>query len=393
MVVLVIKAFASQPQTVMYQGYIFDDGQPINNTRTMQFKLVYDDNTGTEIETWNSGDESVNIVNGIYTYLLGTKNQTAFLNINWNQQIYLRVTIGNKVLDRVPFKTVTHAMHAIDASSIGGTPANQIIARLEDLERRAAENPRIFLQTSEVEYLVVGGGGGGGVYNRGGGGGGGGVLEGSMMVSNYININVTVGAGGVASGNGGASSFYTVTAGGGQGGGVSGRQGGTSGSPQQNSGGAELGYQGGGGGGALYSGGNARVGHPDVSGVYSGYYAGDGGAGKGSVYFGGTYAGGGGGGADYWGNHGHGGVGGGGDGGQYENYNHRWIVPAQSGSPNTGGGGGGAGNGTFTPGGGGSGIVIIRYLGSQIAEGGSITIKDGYTIHTFYSSGTFRIYR
>jgi hypothetical protein len=70
------------------------------------------------------------------------------------------------------------------------------------------------------------------------------------------------------------------------------------------------------------------------------------------------------------------------------------AVQATSGSPNTGsGGGGGCHNSTTTGGSGGSGIVIIRYLGSQIATGGSITPSGGYTIHTFTGDGTFTINR
>jgi hypothetical protein len=33
--------------------------------------------------------------------------------------------------------------------------------------------------------------------------------------------------------------------------------------------------------------------------------------------------------------------------------------------------------------------VIIRYLGSQVATGGTVTSSGGYTIHTFTGSGTF----
>jgi hypothetical protein len=38
---------------------------------------------------------------------------------------------------------------------------------------------------------------------------------------------------------------------------------------------------------------------------------------------------------------------------------------------------------------GGSGVVIIRYLGTPRATGGTITQAGGYTIHTFTSSGTY----
>jgi hypothetical protein len=33
--------------------------------------------------------------------------------------------------------------------------------------------------------------------------------------------------------------------------------------------------------------------------------------------------------------------------------------------------------------------VIVRYSGSQVGSGGSVTSSGGYTIHTFTSSGTF----
>jgi hypothetical protein len=53
-----------------------------------------------------------------------------------------------------------------------------------------------------------------------------------------------------------------------------------------------------------------------------------------------------------------------------------------AGDANTGGGGGAGQTG-------GSGIVIIRYSGTQLATGGTITSSGGNTIHTFTGDGTF----
>ena len=57
-----------------------------------------------------------------------------------------------------------------------------------------------------------------------------------------------------------------------------------------------------------------------------------------------------------------------------------------------GGGSGGTYNttGALTSGSGSPGIVIVRYLGSQGAVGGSVSSSGGYTIHTFTGDGTFR---
>jgi hypothetical protein len=69
------------------------------------------------------------------------------------------------------------------------------------------------------------------------------------------------------------------------------------------------------------------------------------------------------------------------------------TLASVAGTANSGGGGGGGSfedDGTpFSANGkaGGSGIVIVRYRGAPRATGGTITQADGYTIHTFTTSG------
>ena len=274
-----------------------------------------------------------------------------------------------------------------------------------------------FAQTITGDVLVVSGGGSGGAAYGGGGGGGAVKYFTSQTISG--SVSVTVGTGGAAitignAGNPGQSSFFgllTATSGssanapngggggGGSGGGINGTfgisyiSGGTALSGMGNNGGGTIGDGvhfsnacGGGGGGAGANGGDGNV-----------YYNTAGGAGGigiansitgTSVY----YGGGGGGGVTFNGSSaGAGGNGGGGSGSKGD-------VTATSGTANTGGGGGGYGasNGTGSnfSGAGGSGIVIIRYLSSTIlATGGTITQVGGYTIHTFYNSGTFTVNR
>ena len=253
-----------------------------------------------------------------------------------------------------------------------------------------------------IGYLIVAGGGAGGSSgpndNRGGGGGGGGFVSGSMMVYKTGSFVVTVGSGGSVvspSGtgtNGNTSSFGSniIALGGGGGGGAAttGRSGGSGGGggaslgPGNWSGGAgsqpsqayggfgnaggtggtnNVNYRsGGGGGGAGGIGGDASI-SSATGGVGKGsyltgslkYYSGGGGTSNGSASP----------------------QGGGGDNGQ-------------PGSVNTGGGGGG-GSSAQQGGAGGSGIVIVRYSGPQKGTGGTIKELGGYTIHTFFTSGTF----
>ena len=264
---------------------------------------------------------------------------------------------------------------------------------------------------SEVEVLVVGGGGGGGSHHGGGGGGGGVGYNNRYTVTPGSAISVTVGNGGSGGpsgapsgdfrgGAGGNSIFGNMTAIGGGGGGNypnsggSGGSGGgacnwsvnasggsgTSGQGFAGANGSNLNNYGGGGGGASEPGGK-------------GFARGDGGDGLPFSIAGTLTYYGGGGGAGYYpgytfdGYRGRGGLGGGGYGGDGP---HNGGTTPKAGTPNTGGGGGGVADLYKTGGAGGSGVVIVRYPGPPKATGGNTIVNiNGYTIHTFTSSGTF----
>jgi hypothetical protein len=275
-----------------------------------------------------------------------------------------------------------------------------------------------------VEYLIVAGGGGGGGATRGGGGGAGGYISSvqgessgggtsavSTLTLNSGTYSVIVGAGGdsgtFSTGDtpgtqggtsGSTSSFGGVSAVGGGGGGASdssgpGRTpkvggsggGGWYGTRDQPgiAGTAGQGFAGGvSGGGAPYGSGGGGAG--GVGGNYNGPGGGVGGVGVQSNITGtAVYRAGGGSSSDYNGDSNWpGGLGGGGIG---RNGAGTSVGTAPSnGTTNTGGGGGASGNG-------GSGVVIIRYVGSQRATGGTVTTSGGYTVHTFTGTGSFVI--
>lgn len=260
-----------------------------------------------------------------------------------------------------------------------------------------------------VEYVIAAGGGGGAANWAAGGGaggyrssvvgensGGGTNAESRATVSAGTSYTITVGAGGASGSSGSNSSAFGLTAtGGGFSGGSNSNAGASGGSGaggwnvagysgtsgQGFAGGTGLATTGapGGGGGAGAVGANGSATGGSASGV-----GGSGGAGVASSITGTsvTRAGGGGAGGTQSGGAGTGGAGGGGNGGGY-------IGAGVSGTANTGGGGGGGGSNNGGGSSGGSGVVIIRYPGTPVATGGTITQSGGYTIHTFTSSGTF----
>jgi hypothetical protein len=261
-------------------------------------------------------------------------------------------------------------------------------------------------QPPYVEVLVVAGGGGGGVDRAGAGGAGGLIYNSAYQLTNAAAITVTVGAGGAGTSanvqgvNGSNSVFGSLTAigggGGGHGSGTAGSNGGSGGGAGNSApvgstraGGLGTAGQGNNGGTGIYSppyygaGGGGGAGAPGANGTSTS--SGNGGIGQ-AYSISGTstyYAGGGGAGSYDGGTSGTGGLGGGGNG---------YQSAADSGVANTGGGGGSSGNTITNGGNGGSGIVIVRYPGLPAATGGTITYLNGYTIHTFTSSGTFTPY-
>jgi hypothetical protein len=256
---------------------------------------------------------------------------------------------------------------------------------------------------SKMYGLLVGGGGGGGGAIGGGGGAGGVVTFESTIPPGTYTVNVGAGgAGGIVSrgqsgsitsignlyvayGGGGGGEYITTngTNGASGGGGGSGRFSGSAiyGTQGQNGADGLGGASGGGGGGGYQTPGVTKFGG---SGSFFPFYS--------TLGFGspaGWFAGGGGGGTNGGSPGENGGIGGGGKGNLASTQN------GVSGSVNTGGGGGGGG---WTPGriggNGGSGIVIIRYPGTPIATGGTITSVGGDTIHTFTATGssTFTVF-
>ncbi len=276
-----------------------------------------------------------------------------------------------------------------------------------------------------VELLVVGGGGGAGSLRGGGGGAGGYIAVPSFTVSGGSAIPITVGVGGapgydnagtgVHALSGTNSSFGSthVAIGGGGGGSYgggpqNGYNGGSGGGGANQSSSANTGFGGTGTAGQGFNGGNSRCGG-------GGEVSGGGGGGAGGAGTNGTSSSCGGCNARPYtpGNGGNGiqnsitgspvwYAGGGGGGGLGAN-----PIPGNctSGAQNihgTNGLGGGQASfggggqckvvsGNFSTESGGPGIVVVKYAGSPVATGGTITQVGGFTIHTFTSNGTFTV--
>jgi hypothetical protein len=321
---------------------------------------------------------------------------TANGTLNW----YSAASGGSSLIAGTSYTTPSISAtttYYVDVTANGCTssPRTAVVATVNALPAAASNNPT----SITAEVLVVGGGGSGG-FRHAGGGGGGGVVSQTGFVINAGNIPVTIGNGGVGSSvTGENSTFSSITAYGGGGGGNNaqvGKNGGSGGGGSNGtfggSGVAGQGFKGGdqnNGNGCCYGNGAGGGGAGAAGANTTGSVSSVGGIGLPFSISGTTvYYGGGGGGGTSVPTSIAGGIGGGGAGGTSTS------LPGIAGSANTGGGGGGGGATASTSGNGGdggAGIVIIRYAGTPIATGGTITQSGGFTIHKFTASGTFAL--
>jgi hypothetical protein len=253
---------------------------------------------------------------------------------------------------------------------IGNTLVNDVM-----LGAQRMDDVFTALPTIQAEYLVIasgnkGGTGGGFPNRRGGGGGAGGLLSGSLTI--LPNITYYVQVGGFDANNVAydsyltGSNFYNYTTGGGEGGTGNGTN--TS----------RNGKNGGSGGGAAANVNGSGTAGTGVSG--QGFGGGVAGGSNNAI-------GGGGGGANGAGASGAaGGAGGAGKSSAISGTLTTYSVGGNGGNTNAGvnHGDGGGSSPTVSPGGAPvNGVVIIRYLGAQRFNGGTVTTDGNFTIHTF----------
>jgi len=337
---------------------------------------------------------------------------TAAGTINWYAALTGGASLGTGTSYTTP-SIATTTTYYVDVTNNGCTssPRTAVVATVNAIPT-VATNAALGIT---IDILTVAGGGGAGFARGGGGGAGGYLYNTNVSYAGGTSTPITVGTGGLAgydnagtgvhATSGTNSSFgstYIAIGGGGGGsyggGPQNGYNGGSGGGGANQSSAANTGYGGSGTAGQGNAGGNSRCGGGgEVSGGGGGgaggngthgtsngcgsaanrpYNPGNGGNGlqnsiSGSAVW---YSGGGGGGGLGPSNNlqGTNGLGGGqasyGGGGQCKLNANNWVTE-----------------------GGGPGIVIVRYAGTPVATGGTITQVGGFTIHTFTSNGTFAL--
>jgi len=116
------------PQKISYQGKLLENGEPVNGTRNMTFK----------IGSWSEPHDDVSINKGLYSVELGSNNPIPVTTFNNSSQATLQITIeGSSLSPQTDILAVPYAFKSeksVDAEKIAGktvstnTPSpNQIL--------------------------------------------------------------------------------------------------------------------------------------------------------------------------------------------------------------------------------------------------------------------------
>ena len=124
--------YSATPTTINYQGRLRESGQPVTNpTQTLEFRIYDDPSAGTLI--WTSGDVSVAVNVGIFSYAIGSNNGGTsprnFSEIDWTAPtgagsywlaIYIGGASGTALTPREQLQSSPYAFYAKKAGSFDG---------------------------------------------------------------------------------------------------------------------------------------------------------------------------------------------------------------------------------------------------------------------------------
>lgn len=115
---------ASTPSTISYQGHLTDgNGQPINTTTPMTFRLYTTSTGGTAVWTEErTGANAVPVTNGLFNVLLGSV--TPIDTTLFNQALWLGISVNGdaEMIPREPFNALPYA-------TVAGAVTDQALIR------------------------------------------------------------------------------------------------------------------------------------------------------------------------------------------------------------------------------------------------------------------------
>ena len=127
-VCLGISSSAEVPHVINYQGRLIDDGgNPVSDGYYDLTFTLYDHPTESAGMLWTSGEQSVGVTNGLFTYALGS-NVPLVSDLTADSSLWLGITLSGEaeMTPRTQMTTVPYAGHAFFADELSEEGDNWI---------------------------------------------------------------------------------------------------------------------------------------------------------------------------------------------------------------------------------------------------------------------------
>jgi hypothetical protein len=117
-------ASAEIPQLISYQGKVTEGSQPVaDGSYTMRFRIYNDPSSGTL--RWDSGNQAVQVTNGVFSILLGESGQPALV-LSFDEDLWILVTFEG--VNQIPRQRMVSVGYAYMASGI--VPGTDIVGAI-----------------------------------------------------------------------------------------------------------------------------------------------------------------------------------------------------------------------------------------------------------------------
>jgi hypothetical protein len=109
-----IIVFCEVPNEIRYSGRLKHLGNPVTGNTQMNFK-IYESPTGGTAR-WESGSQSVNLLNGVFTYII-TPDQS---RIDWRRKdLWVQIVVdGRELFPREKITSQPYSFHSISAENL-----------------------------------------------------------------------------------------------------------------------------------------------------------------------------------------------------------------------------------------------------------------------------------
>lgn len=145
---------AAPPQTLDYQGYLADSGGvPLTGSVNVSVSFYTESVGGTSLWTQAS---SPTLTNGRFTVVLDGSGGNAFPTSLFDQQLYVGLTVDTdpEMTPRQSLTSVPSAFEAINADTVDGLQANEIITAASDEVRTPISSLPFTINTSGSYYVT-----------------------------------------------------------------------------------------------------------------------------------------------------------------------------------------------------------------------------------------------